>query len=228
VYDQETGLYYLQTRYYDPELGRFISADDLSYLGAGGELLGYNLFAYCGNNPVNRTDPDGTDWQDVFAVGIIVAATGLIILATIATGGGALVLASVGIEAAAAASAANIAVAAGLTVASESLMCAVITGGKQSTDIGKEGERQAGADQNEKQSININGRVRKPDILNSETLTEVKNVKYISNTLQLKDYADYANINGLGKTLVVRAGEGTKVAKTVIAAGWKINRLITD
>ena len=105
VYDQETGLYYLQTRYYDPELGRFISADDLSYLGAGGELLGYNLFAYCGNNPVNRTDPDGTDWQDVFAVGIIVAATGLIILATISTGGGALVFAGAGGTVAAATSA---------------------------------------------------------------------------------------------------------------------------
>ena len=105
VYDQETGLYYLQTRYYDPELGRFISADDLSCLGAGGELLGCNLFAYCGNNPVNRTDPDGTDWQDVFAVGIIVAAAGLIILATISTGGGALVFAGAGGTVAAATSA---------------------------------------------------------------------------------------------------------------------------
>ncbi len=61
VYDQETGLYYLQTCYYDPEPGRFISADDLSYLGAGGELPGCNLFAYCGNNPVNMVDSAGNE-----------------------------------------------------------------------------------------------------------------------------------------------------------------------
>ncbi len=65
VYDQETGLYYLQTRYYDPELGRFISADDLSYLGAGGELPGCNLFAYCGNNPVSRADSDSGFWNTI-------------------------------------------------------------------------------------------------------------------------------------------------------------------
>ncbi len=51
VYDQETGLYYLQSRYYNPELGRFISADNPAYLGANGGISAYNLFAYCGNNP---------------------------------------------------------------------------------------------------------------------------------------------------------------------------------
>ena len=44
-YDVETGLYYLQSRYYNPEWGRFINADDISYLGANGDLEGYNLFA---------------------------------------------------------------------------------------------------------------------------------------------------------------------------------------
>ena len=58
-YDAETGLYYLQSRYYDPEIGRFISADDTQYLGASGTALGYNLFGYCENNPVNAADPDG-------------------------------------------------------------------------------------------------------------------------------------------------------------------------
>ena len=46
VYDQETGLYYLQSRYYNPTLGRFISADDPAYLGADGSIPSYNLFAY--------------------------------------------------------------------------------------------------------------------------------------------------------------------------------------
>ena len=58
VYDFETGLYYLQSRYYDPETGRFISADD-QMAGVGGDLLGYNLFAYCQNDPVNQVDPTG-------------------------------------------------------------------------------------------------------------------------------------------------------------------------
>lgn len=60
-YDVETGLYYLQTRYYDPEVGRFINSDSLEYLGDGTELSNYNLFAYCGDNPVNYFDPNGTD-----------------------------------------------------------------------------------------------------------------------------------------------------------------------
>ena len=47
-YDTETGLYYLQSRYYDPVVGRFLNADGL--LGANGDLMSYNLFAYCSNN----------------------------------------------------------------------------------------------------------------------------------------------------------------------------------
>ncbi len=57
VYDQETGLYYLQSRYYNPEWGRFLNADVFVSTGQG--LLGNNMFAYCNNNPVNRYDPAG-------------------------------------------------------------------------------------------------------------------------------------------------------------------------
>ena len=59
VYDFETGFYYLQSRYYDPQIRRFISADDLSMLGVGDEFLSYNLYAYCLNNPINTFDFDG-------------------------------------------------------------------------------------------------------------------------------------------------------------------------
>ncbi|MGN0536688.1 MAG: RHS repeat-associated core domain-containing protein [Acutalibacteraceae bacterium] len=59
MYDQETGLYYLQSRYYDPETGRFINADDPDYLGLSGTPLSYNAFAYCENNLVNDSDPTG-------------------------------------------------------------------------------------------------------------------------------------------------------------------------
>ena len=57
-YDSETGLYYLNSRYYDPETGRFINADGFVSTGQG--ILGNNMFAYCENNPVNCIDPFGT------------------------------------------------------------------------------------------------------------------------------------------------------------------------
>ena len=61
-YDNETGLYYLQSRYYDPDTGRFINADDVAFLGATGTALSCNLFAYCENDPVNCSDPMG-NWK---------------------------------------------------------------------------------------------------------------------------------------------------------------------
>jgi len=57
VYDEETGLYYLRSRYYNPEWGRFINADALT--GKRGELLNHNIFAYCSGNPINFIDIDG-------------------------------------------------------------------------------------------------------------------------------------------------------------------------
>ena len=54
-YDRETGFYYLQSRYYDPDVGRFINADGV----IGNNLEGFNLFTYCNNNPVNNVDPSG-------------------------------------------------------------------------------------------------------------------------------------------------------------------------
>ena len=55
----ETGLYYLQSRYYDPEVCRFINAD--SYATTGQGFLGHNMFAYCLNSPACMVDTDGRD-----------------------------------------------------------------------------------------------------------------------------------------------------------------------
>ena len=66
-YDTETGFYYLQSRYYDPEIGRFINADSYASTDATG-LLSTNMFAYCENNPAMRIDPTGEVFWDVFDV----------------------------------------------------------------------------------------------------------------------------------------------------------------
>lgn len=61
-YDTETGLYYVSSRYYDPEVGRWISPEpniDYGEFDEGSEIFGYNMYAYCFNNPVNNFDPDG-------------------------------------------------------------------------------------------------------------------------------------------------------------------------
>ena len=59
MYDTDTGLCYLQSRYYDPTTGRFINADDTAYIGATGTALSTNIFTYCENNPINDVDKTG-------------------------------------------------------------------------------------------------------------------------------------------------------------------------
>ena len=77
-YDEDTGLYYLNTRYYDPCIGRFISADTSSILSASPMgLTDKNLFAYCDNNPVVRSDNGGEFWTIVIGA-VVGAAVGAI------------------------------------------------------------------------------------------------------------------------------------------------------
>ncbi|MCQ4115607.1 RHS repeat-associated core domain-containing protein [Ruminococcus sp. zg-921] len=67
VYDSDSGLYYLQSRYYDPVTGRFINAD--MYCDTGTGVLGTNMFAYCENNPISNVDEHGESinrtWKEV-------------------------------------------------------------------------------------------------------------------------------------------------------------------
>ena len=71
-YDSETGLYYLNSRYYDPETGRFINADGI--IGANEDLGSYNLYAYCGNNPISRADSSGQAWWHIALACVAVVA----------------------------------------------------------------------------------------------------------------------------------------------------------
>lgn len=77
-FDEDTGLYYLQSRYYNPETGRFISAD--GNFGPNGNAIGHNSYAYTKNSPILYTDPDG-EWGGIDdliagAVGAVVGVVG--------------------------------------------------------------------------------------------------------------------------------------------------------
>ena len=100
-YDSETGFYYLKSRYYDPAICRFISTDGRIDLNDATTNL--NLFAYCGNDPVNRIDSEGEFWKELKEIGksfceagvavvmvaTAVAAVGGAITGTIMSGGAA-------------------------------------------------------------------------------------------------------------------------------------------
>ena len=244
-YDSETGFYYLRSRYYDPELGRFINADSYASTDATG-ILSANMFAYCENDPVNRFDVDGNwplpNWAKI-AIGAV-ALAGAVAL-TVATGGGAAAIA-VGVAKVVGSVAVSTAVSAGAGYLNNGKQGAIdgacngfmfgslaacggaalkyvkvsaaTTGSPNS--MGQAGERLAGIDRAAKQPINVNGRVRIPDAMTDSVLKEVKNVNYISNTQQLRDFATYANATGRVLELWVRPT--TQVAKTVISAGWNI------
>ena len=92
-YDSESGLYYVSSRYYDPEIGRWINADIPETLTLDFENFAqYNLFAYCFNNPVNMSDETGTwpSWATKLAIGVGAIVIGAaVVAATAATGGAA-------------------------------------------------------------------------------------------------------------------------------------------
>ncbi len=87
--DRETGFYFLTTRYYNPEWRRFISPDSTDYLDPE-SVNGLNLFAYCGNDPVNYSDPTGCapEWLKWLGIGAAILGGILVIGAiTVLTAG---------------------------------------------------------------------------------------------------------------------------------------------
>ena len=99
-HDTETGFYYVSSRYYDPEIGRWINADTTDVLSLPYYHPGqYNLFSYCNNNPVNDMDDDGQlSWLAKIAIGAAAIAVGVGV--TVLTGGAALPALVAGVKAA--------------------------------------------------------------------------------------------------------------------------------
>ena len=77
-FDADLNLYYLQSRYYDSEIGRFINAD--SFVTTGQGVMSYNMYSYCGNNPVNRVDYTGDFWvaAALITIGVCVVLGGIL------------------------------------------------------------------------------------------------------------------------------------------------------
>ena len=84
-YNTETGLYYLESRYYNPELGRMMSVDSLSVLGMSKTTLNdKNLYNYCDGNPVGRVDESGNFWAGMIFGGVIGCVSGLMTAGAVA------------------------------------------------------------------------------------------------------------------------------------------------
>ncbi|MBR4017897.1 MAG: RHS repeat-associated core domain-containing protein [Oscillospiraceae bacterium] len=95
--DKETQLYYLQSRYYNPEIGRFLNAD--SFVSTGQGITGYNMFAYCNNNPVSMADTTG-QLPFFIVTAAIGAVVGAVVGGVVAAKNGGNVWAGIGIGAA--------------------------------------------------------------------------------------------------------------------------------
>ena len=126
VYDQETGFYYLNSRYYDPAVGRFINADNYPSTGQG--LSGNNMFAYCGNNPVSREDDGGEFWNFVIGAAVGGLVGGVVSAVTSYAQTGEIDWGAVAINAAVGAAGGLIA-ASGLGTVCQAGLTAVISGG---------------------------------------------------------------------------------------------------
>ena len=207
-FDFETEWYFLNTRYYSPDMCRFISSDDSDILFEDQDnMLENNLFAYCLNNAINMIDDTGCiAWWITAAIGGALFDTAIYLIECAITGqkvtwGGvgkaALIGAITGVTFGAIGKAAK----AAKSAIKASKVAKYTTG--TANQIGKIGEKISGIIKNTKK-FNVNGRVRIPDGITRKFVQEVKNVKSLSLTSQLRDYMQLANSMGKRLELFIR------------------------
>ena len=214
--DSETGLYYLQSRYYDPTTGRFVNGDDTSYLYDDGKILGINLYGYCECNPIMYEDPHGT--FSLFACIIIGAIVGAVVGAIASKMiygqvngwwvlGGAIVGGVIGYFGGAFFGASGIKSG---TLAMKIKMSRIRW-------LGKIGEKLSKLPKNKKHidSLTKTAKYRIPDYLDeaNKIIGDVKNVKRLSYTNQLKDFMMYAE--KYGYTYVLKIRKTTELSSTL-------------
>ena len=213
-YDIEIGLYYLQSRYYNPTVGRFVNSDAMEYIYYEGQNIGTNVFAYCENDPVNNMDPNGT--FTLFAciiIGVIVGAVAGAVASKMIYGkvngwwvlGGAVIGGVLGYFGGAFFGASGIKAG---TLASKISMSRVRW-------VGKIGEKLSRLPKNTKriESLSKSAKYRIPDYLANKIIGDVKNVKKLSYTNQLKDFMLYAE--KYGYTYVIKIRKTTQLSSTL-------------
>lgn len=225
VEDTDSGLTYMQARYYDAGAGRFLSADP--QVPSPGDVFGFSRYAYANGNPITNIDPDG---RQVFgsaevARGVytteadseMVGRTAMLVI----PGAGAAECAYAGCGAADwALATVDFFPGAGKAV-SKGIKAAGVVGrigrtGARMAEIaakGRQGEdavRQI-ADIGEKTKISVDGRLRIPDGIRQTVLSESKNVNYQGFTFQLRDYLQFSRQNGMRFDLYV--SDATTISK---------------
>ncbi|QEQ75976.1 hypothetical protein C2859_18195 [Xanthomonas citri pv. glycines] len=207
--DGATGLTYMQQRYYDQDLGRFLSVDPVaadSVFSAN-----FNRYWYANNNPYRFTDPDGRDsvgqmidagadgcgpvscaaWAGLKATWTVFGAESISQMADkgwSSTGGGAMV-------------------GAGLEIAAVLPPVKIARAGAAMVRVGQAGESavRAVVDIGSKMAFEVRGTTRIPDGVTDSVISEVKNVKYQGYTSQIRDYAEIAKQTGRDFNLYVRS-----------------------
>ena len=212
----EIDLYYLQSRYYDPQVGRFVCGDSTEYLYHDGQNIGTNIFAYCENDPVDNFDQNGTiTLLACIIIGAIVGAAVGAIASKMIYGkvngwwvlGGAVIGGVLGYFGGAFFGASGIK---GGTLASKISMSRVRW-------VGKIGEKLSRLPKNTKhiESLSKTAKYRIPDYLDktNKIIGDVKNVKKLSYTNQLRDFMLYAEKHKYDYVLIVR--KSTQLSSTL-------------
>lgn len=195
-YDSETGMYYLNSRYYYPDMGRFLNADRL--LGANEDEISYNLYVYTSNNPVSLIDVDG---EAAWFIPIVANFGKQAIKQVVKT------------------AMKNVAKNTAKGTSKNIVKNSTSTSAKQLSQNYAKGRaaeqvvsKSVKLPKNTK-SFKINNNIRIPDFFDKKTnyLGEVKYVKKQSFTKQLRDYNDYAKTQGMKFELFTKPD--TKLSK---------------